>query len=282
MARAKKEMIASLKLVDMVIELSDARIPYSSRNPDIDGLASGKIRMIILNKADTAEEKITSKWLEYYKEKGIQAIAIDSRNSGSKKMIMEAIMKAAEIKFERDRKKGILRRPVRVMVCGIPNVGKSTLINTIAGKASAKVGNKPGVTKGNQWIRLNEKVELLDTPGLLWPKFEDQTVGSNLAFIGSINDEILSRYDLSISLVERLKAYPGKINERYGVDESVPSADIIKAIGEAKLLLKKGGEIDEEKACRMLIDDFRNGKLGRISLESPDKGDSNVSEETGV
>ncbi|MBQ2083414.1 MAG: ribosome biogenesis GTPase YlqF, partial [Lachnospiraceae bacterium] len=145
-----------------------------------------------------------------------------------------------------------------------------------------KVGNKPGVTKGNQWIRLNEKVELLDTPGLLWPKFEDQTVGSNLAFIGSINDEILSRYDLSISLVERLKAYPGKINERYGVDESVPSADIIKAIGQAKLLLKKGGEVDEEKACRMLIDDFRSGKLGRISLESPDKGDSNVSEETGV
>ncbi len=282
MARAKKEMIASLKLVDMVIELSDARIPYSSRNPDIDGLAAGKIRMIILNKADTAEEKITSKWLEYYKEKGIPALAIDSRNSGSKKKIMEAIMKAAEIKFERDRKKGILRRPVRVMVCGIPNVGKSTLINTIAGKASAKVGNKPGVTKGNQWIRLNEKVELLDTPGLLWPKFEDQTIGSNLAFIGSINDEILSRYDLSISLVERLKAYPGKINERYGVDESVPSADIIKAIGEAKLLLKKGGEVDEEKACRMLIDDFRSGKLGRISLESPDKGDSNVSEETGV
>ena len=184
MTKAKRMMQENMKLIDLVIELVDARVPLSSRNPDIDQLAQNKARMIILNKADLAEEKWNTAWEEYFRERGFEVVKLNSRNAGKMKSVHSVIQEACREKIERDRKRGILNRPVRAMVVGIPNVGKSTFINSLAGKACAKTGNKPGVTKGKQWIRLNKQVELLDTPGILWPKFEDQSVGLRLAFIG--------------------------------------------------------------------------------------------------
>ncbi len=210
MTKAKRMMQENIKLIDLIIELVDARIPLSSRNPDIDELGKNKARLILLNKSDLAEERWNDTWIEYFEQKGYCAVKINSRKSGGMKFIQDVIQKACKEKTERDRKKGILNRPVRAMVVGIPNVGKSTFINTLAGKACTKTGNKPGVTKGKQWIRLNKNVELLDTPGILWPKFEDQAVGLKLGFIGSIKDEILQTEELSAELSRFLtKNYPG-------------------------------------------------------------------------
>ena len=195
-------MQENIKLIDLIIELVDARVPLSSRNPDIDELGKNKARLILLNKADLAEDRRNDEWLEYFKEKGYSAVKVNSRKGGGIKSIQNVIQEACKEKMERDRKRGILNRPVRAMVVGIPNVGKSTFINSLAGKACAKTGNKPGVTKGKQWIRLNKNVELLDTPGILWPKFEDQAVGLKLAFIGSIKDEILQTEELASELVD--------------------------------------------------------------------------------
>ena len=193
MTKAKRAMKEDLKLIDLVIELVDARVPLSSRNPDIDDLGAGKARIVLLNKADLADEALNRRWAQWFTERGMHVVKIDARNKGTLKQIQAVVQEACKEKIERDRKRGILNRPIRAMVVGIPNVGKSTFINSFAGKACAKTGNKPGVTKGNQWIRLNKTLELLDTPGILWPKFEDQQVGLKLALIGSINDEILNR-----------------------------------------------------------------------------------------
>lgn len=271
MTKAKRMMIEDIKLIDLVIELVDARIPMSSRNPDIDALAKGKSRVILLNKADLADEKVNDRWVQYFSNKGFHVIKADSRNRGGLKNIKTVIDNACKEKKERDRRKGIINRPVRAMVAGIPNVGKSTFINSFAGRACAKTGNKPGVTKGKQWIRLGKDVELLDTPGILWPKFDDEKVGTDLAFIGSVNDQVINLTELAAELIAFLKGnYKGRLNERYGADEGTGDNEIMKSIALSRGCLKKGGEIDYDKAVALLLDDFRSGKLGRISIEVPE------------
>lgn len=270
MTKAKRQMQEDMKLIDLVIELVDARIPMSSRNPDIDELGKNKARLILLNKADLADDKASSAWMSFFKEKGYYVVKVDARNKGCMKAISSVIAEACKEKTERDRKRGIKNRPVRAMVVGIPNVGKSTFINTFAGKACAKTGNKPGVTKGKQWIRLNKSVELLDTPGILWPKFEDQSVGLRLALIGSIKDEILNIDELALALIKLLKEYySGVLTERYGVDEKQATADILMEIAKNRNCIKAGNELDYSKAAVLLLDEFRSGKLGEITLEFP-------------
>ena len=270
MTKAKRQMQEDIKLIDLVIELVDARIPLSSRNPDIDELGKNKARLILLNKSDLADKDASEAWMEFFKEKGYFAVKVDARNKGCMKAISAVIAEACKEKTERDRKRGIKNRPVRAMVVGIPNVGKSTFINTFAGKACAKTGNKPGVTKGKQWIRLNKSVELLDTPGILWPKFEDQEVGMRLAYIGSIKDDILNIEELALGLIGYLQEfYPAAIRERYNVEEELKPLDILTAVAKARGCLKKGEELDYEKASRLLLEEFRSGKLGKVTLEFP-------------
>ena len=270
MTKAKRMMQEDIKLIDLVIELVDARIPLSSRNPDIDELGKNKARLILLNKSDLAEEKQNDAWVEYFKAKGFSVVKVNSRKGGGIKSIQGVIQEACKEKMERDRKRGILNRPVRAMVVGIPNVGKSTFINSFAGKACAKTGNKPGVTKGKQWIRLNKNVELLDTPGILWPKFEDQTVGLRLAFIGSIKDDILNIEELAAELIQFMKkSYTGVLAEKYNIEEVEDPYQCLAGIAESRHCLLRGNELDTNKAAILLIDDFRNGRLGRITLEFP-------------
>ena len=273
MTKAKRAMKEDVKLVDLVIELVDARAPLASRNPDIDSLAAGKGRVILLNKADLASEKANAAWITYFESQGFQVMKIDARAKATLKQLNALIQEACKEKIERDRRRGILNRPVRAMVVGIPNVGKSTFINSFAGKAAAKTGNKPGVTKGNQWIRLNKQVELLDTPGILWPKFEDQRVGLLLAFLGSINDEILEKDELASELADYLRNItPGLLKERYGIEEDGRKPyELLDEIAAARACLTKGGVNDLTKAARLLLDEFRGGKLGRITLEMPEK-----------
>lgn len=269
MTKAKRQMQEDMKLIDLVIELVDARIPLSSRNPDIDDLGKNKYRLILMNKSDLADRKQTEAWSSYFRSRGFFVVCLDARSKNGMKNVTDVIMEACKEKMERDRKRGIKNRPVRAMVVGIPNVGKSTFINSYAGKACAKTGNKPGVTKGKQWIRLNKNVELLDTPGILWPKFEDQMVGLRLALIGSIKDEILNTDELAIELIHILTGmYPGVLKERYGVDEEQKDTDILCEIAEKRNCLSKGNELDYSKAATLLIDEFRSGKLGKITLET--------------
>lgn len=271
MTKAKRQMQEDIKLIDLVIELVDSRIPLSSRNPDIDELGKNKARLILLNKADLADDKQNEMWSEYFKAKGFYVVKIDARRSNGMKTIQNVILEACKEKIERDRKRGIKNRPVRAMVVGIPNVGKSTFINTFAGKACAKTGNKPGVTKGKQWIRLNKNVELLDTPGILWPKFEDQMVGLRLALIGSIKDEILNIDELSLELIKFLQAnYAGLLHERYDVDESADAVNVLEEIAVRRNCIQKGGEPDYSKAAALIIDEFRSGRIGKITLEFPE------------
>ena len=268
MTKARRMMQENIKLIDLVIELVDARIPLSSRNPDIDQLGANKARLILLNKADLADERQTAKWQQYFEKQGCFVVALNARNRNSMKAINGVVAEACKEKIERDRKRGILNRPVRAMVVGIPNVGKSTFINSFAGKACAKTGNKPGVTKGKQWIRLNKNVELLDTPGILWPKFEDQQVGLRLAFIGSIKDEIMNLEELAAELISFMQdAYPGVLAEKYTINEKQNSYSVLEAIAESRHCLVRGNELDTAKVAGMLLDDFRNGRLGRITLE---------------
>jgi len=294
MTKARRAMKEDIKLVDLIIELVDARVPASSRNPDIDELGRQKGRLVLLNKADLAGEGESGAWVSWFKGQGIQAVKLDSRSRAGLKQIQAAVLEACKEKVERDRKRGIVNRPVRAMVVGIPNVGKSTFINSYAGKACAKTGNKPGVTKGNQWIRLNKGLELLDTPGILWPRFESEEVGIHLALIGSINDEILDRQRLAGELIGLLgERYPGVFKERYGIEVNGkgPSArtagqqdggqggrrkitieesyQILEQIAKIRGCLMKGGQCDWRKAANLLLDDFRSGKLGRITLELP-------------
>ncbi len=270
MTKAKRMMQEDIKLIDIVVELLDARTPFSSKNPDIDTLANNKYRLVLLNKYDLADPKTTALWEQYFKDKGYYVLCLDSRKNSGMKVVTDKIQEACKEKIERDRKRGIINRPIRAMVVGIPNVGKSTFINSYAKKACAKVGNKPGVTKGKQWIRIGKNVELLDTPGILWPKFEDQNVGMRLAYIGSINDEILSKSELALNFIEFLKNnYCNVLSERYNIDESKANYDILADIALVRKCVLKGNEPDVDKASNMLFDDFRSGKLGRISLELP-------------
>ena len=284
MTKAKRQMQEDIKLVDLVIELVDARIPVSSRNPDIDTLGKGKARLILLNKSDLADERKNEGWTEFFKKKGYYVVRMDARNKGSMKQVSAIIAEACKEKAERDLRRGIKNRPVRAMVVGIPNVGKSTFINTFAGKACAKTGNKPGVTKGKQWIRLNKGLELLDTPGILWPKFEDQAVGERLALIGSMNDEILNREEMALSLLVFIgENYPEALEKRYQLTLDTAGADgdaqaslhsalaLLEAVCKSRGCLKKGGEPEYEKGAALVLDDFRSGRLGRMTLELPKK-----------
>lgn len=271
MTKARRMMQENIKLVDLVIELVDARVPLSSRNPDIDDLGRNKARLLLLNKSDLADEAANEAWSAYFRAKGFQVVKLNSRSGAGFKSVNAAVQEACKEKIERDRRRGILNRPVRAMVAGIPNVGKSTFINSFAGKACTKTGNKPGVTKGAQWVRLNKQVELLDTPGILWPKFEDQEVGIKLAMIGSIKEEILNTEELSLELLKLLKArYSGTIGERYGADETLGEVELLGEIAKRRGCLMKGGEPDLTKAAAILLEDFRSGKLGRITLELPE------------
>ena len=271
MTKAKRQMQEDIKLIDLVIELVDARIPQSSRNPDIDELGRNKFRLILMNKADLADKRRTDEWSSFFKNKGYFVVSLDARSKVGMKTITDQIMESCREKIERDRKRGIKNRPVRAMVVGIPNVGKSTFINSYAGKACAKTGNKPGVTKGKQWIRLSKDVELLDTPGILWPKFEDQMVGLRLALIGSIKDEILNTDELAVELIRFLRAsYPGILAERYEIEEEGAESELLMRIAEKRKCIGKGGELDYSKAAALLIEEFRSGKLGRITLERPE------------
>lgn len=270
MTKAKRAMQEDIKLVDLVIELVDARIPLSSRNPDIDELGKNKARLVLLNKSDLASELYNDQWMNWFLQKGFHVVKINSRNGNGLKQIQSVVLEACKEKIERDRKRGILNRPVRAMVVGIPNVGKSTFINSYAGRACAKTGNKPGVTKGNQWIRLNKNLELLDTPGILWPKFEDQQVGLKLAFIGSIKDDILNVEELALELIRFLQDhYSGCLKARYQIEEDGKPLDILTGIARVRSCLLKGGELDLVKASNLFMDDYRSGKLGRITLEFP-------------
>lgn len=278
MTKARRMMQENIGLVDLVIELADARIPLSSRNPDIDSLCGGKARILLMTKADMADPVRTAKFQKYFEDKGFMVIAMDARTRKANEKTKAYVEKACAAKRERDKRRGIVGRPLRAMVVGIPNVGKSTFINSFAGKASAKTGNKPGVTRGKQWIRLNKNLELLDTPGILWPKFEDRQVGVNLALTGAIRQELLEEQELSLELLDFLqREYPALIKERYapeGAEWEFPmdNVKLLEEIALSRNLLKTGGEPDWQRASKMILDDFRNGKTGRISLETPPEG----------
>lgn len=268
MTKAKRQMQEDIKLIDLVIELLDARIPLASRNPEIDQLARDKARMILLNKADLSDPKVTSRWKEYFERQEMTVLALDSRSASLRKPMQKAIMDATKKKRARDLRRGIKNRPVRAMIAGIPNVGKSTLINSLAGRAAARTGNKPGVTKGKQWIHLRDNIDLLDTPGILWPKFEDQETGIHLAMIGAISDHVLQVEDLSLKVIHFLReAYPGALSDRYAVDEEKEDVDILSAIALKRGCLVRGNEIDYRKTADLFLDEFRKGQLGRISIE---------------
>lgn len=270
MTKAKRAMQEDLKLIDLIIELVDARIPYSSKNPDIDQLANGKSRILLMNKYDLADPAVTEQWIRHYENKGYYVAKVNAKNGKGVRAVQGIIQEACKEKMERDRRRGILNRPIRAMIVGIPNVGKSTFINSFAGKACTKTGNKPGVTKGKQWIRLNKTVELLDTPGILWPKFEDQAVGLRLAYIGSIKDELYNVYELSVLLLGYLsEKYPKMVSEYYDILDG-EAQEILLHVAEKRQCLKSGGEYDVDKASKYLVDDFRNGRLGQVSLEEPD------------
>ena len=278
MTKARRMMQENIGLVDLVIELADARIPLCSRNPDIDSLCGNKARILLMTKADMADPARTAKFQKYFEDKGFMVIAMDARTRKANEKIKAYVEKACAAKRERDKRRGIVGRPLRAMVVGIPNVVKSTFINSFAGKASAKTGNKPGVTRGKQWIRLNKNLELLDTPGILWPKFEDRQVGVNLALTGAIRQELLEEQELSLELLDFLqREYPALIKERYapeGAEWEFPmdNVKLLEEIALSRNLLKTGGEPDWQRASKMILDDFRNGKTGRISLETPPEG----------
>ncbi len=281
MTKAKRMMQENIKLIDLIIELVDARIPFSSRNPDVDELAKNKSRIVLLNKSDLSDPVWNKKWVRYFESKGAHVLEINSKTGAGVKSIQGLVQEACREKIERDRKRGIVNRPVRAMVVGIPNVGKSTFINSFAGKACAKTGNKPGVTKGKQWIRLNKNLELLDTPGILWPKFEDQMVGRNLAFIGSMNDEVIVIEELACDLLKVInELYPEAVGQRYGqkneegqevvaLDDCCTQDPVrqLHDIARSRMCYTKGEELDIKKAASIVIDDFRSGKLGRMTFE---------------
>ena len=270
MTKAKRMMQENVKLIDLIIELVDARIPLSSRNPDIDELGRNKSRIVLLNKSDLADPIYNKQWKDYFESLGAHVLEINSKSGAGIKGINGLVQEACREKIERDKKRGIVNRPVRAMVVGIPNVGKSTFINSFAGKACAKTGNKPGVTKGKQWIRLNKSLELLDTPGILWPKFEDQQVGMRLAFIGSMNDEVIIMEELACDLLKCLnELYPDNVCKRYDIEWKESMADMLESIAKNRGCYIKGDNLDLKKAADIVTDDFRSGRLGRITLERP-------------
>ncbi|MDD6550417.1 MAG: ribosome biogenesis GTPase YlqF [Lachnospiraceae bacterium] len=270
MTKALRQIKDDIKLIDMVIELADARIPRSSRNPEIKSLTNGKIHILLLNKADLAEEKTTAEWIEYYKEQGILALPLDSRAKAGSRDVARLIDKASEEKRARDLRRGIKNRPVRALIAGIPNVGKSTLINNLAGKKSAKTGDRPGVTKGKQWIHVNKTLDLLDSPGILWPKFDDEKTGEALALFGAISDNVFEKQELALILYHRMgEFYPGRLKEVYGISDDLADAEVLAGVADSRSLLMSGGEYDLKRAADVFLDDLRSGRLGKVSFEKP-------------
>ena len=273
MTKALRMMEENIRLIDLVIEILDARIPYSSKNPDIDRLAANKMRLVILNKADLSSDAANRAWMEYYESKGIPAVLYNSKSRDGMNALQNKIMEVCREKIERDRRRGIINRSVKAMIVGIPNVGKSTFINNLAKRNAAAVGNKPGVTKGKQWIHIGKNLDLLDTPGILWPKFDDQTIGLHIGFIGSINDNILLSEELAMKLIEKLNAIDAEIlPKRFGdgIRGTLKPEDVLTEIANVRKCFQKGEEPDLKKASELLLDDFRSGRLGRITIEFPE------------
>ncbi len=271
MAKAKREIQAKLKLVDIVIELLDARIPLSSRNPMIDDIVLKKPRLILLNKYDLADPGIVNSWISFFKSQGIDAIPINSISSKGINNIILQLEKLMVDKREKLIKRGINSYSIRTMILGIPNVGKSSLINRLANKKATKTGDKPGITKGQQWIKVGKSIDLLDTPGILWPKFDDQKVGYRLAATGAIKDELFHFDDIALFIIEYFRNnYPEKLKERYNlIDMAEDNIDIIRQIGKNRGCLISGGDIDFDKSSALIIRELRAGKLGRFCLEKP-------------
>ncbi len=272
MAKAKRSIRSDLALVDLIIEIVDARCPESSRNPDIDSFAKDKIRIVLLNKTDLADRRITRDFSDFFAKIGCYTMEIDARNKASLKKLNALIDTACRPVIERNARKGIQTPVIRAMVLGIPNVGKSTFINSYVGKAMTRTGNKPGVTRGNQWIKVNERLQLLDTPGITWPKFEREIVGMNLALIGSINEEVANLDELVFYLLKYLvRYYPDAVKNRYGVEiqNEEEAIHVFDEIGMKRGCIKKGGDVDYGKAAKLILDDFRSGRLGQITLERP-------------
>ena len=273
MAKTRRLIKESLPFVDLVTEIVDARIPLSSSNPELAEMIGSKPRIVLLNKCDVADEKTTAKWVEYYKKNGMYALPVDCRSGKGLNAYLPLVREALKDKIQRNTDKGMVGKPLRVMVVGIPNTGKSSFINKMAGRNRAKVADKPGVTRSNSWFAVGNGVELLDTPGVLWPKFEDKEVGNKLAFIGSVKDEILDSETLAVRLINVLRnGYSDRLTERFkitGFDDK-EDYEILEMIGRKRGMLISGGEIDCERASVMLLDEYRGGKLGRLSLEFPE------------
>lgn len=273
MTKTRRQMVEDIKLVDMVAEVIDARIPISSRNPDLDELTAGKPRLIILNRADQADPGMNKVWGEWFRSQGWSVLETDSKTGAGVKQFSSTARAMLKDKLEAYAQKGQVGRPVRAMVVGVPNVGKSTFINQVAKKKSAKAGNKPGVTRGKQWVNVDPSLDLLDTPGILWPKFEDQTVGMHLAYTGAIKDEIMDTETLACSLMDLLaRRYPKAVEERYKitVPETFDGWEVLELAARKRGFLISGGEVDLERMAKVLLDEFRSGKLGRFTLETPE------------
>lgn len=277
MAKTRRLLAENLKLVDVVIELLDARIPASSKNPEIDSIINNKPRIIVLNKSDLADPEISGEWSAWYKKRGIPVIFADSIKGKGLNILKDSLKSAMQERFERDREKGRIFRTIKTMVVGIPNVGKSTFINKIAGKAVAVTGDKPGVTRGKQWIRLNPEIDMLDTPGILWPKFDDQETALNLAFTGAIKDDIIDVTEVAAALAERLiSAYPRLFLNRYKLEQAsdMTGLQLVEAAGKRRGCILPGGIIDMQRISMIILDEFRGGKIGNISLERPIKSEA--------
>ena len=272
MAKTRRLIKESLTRVDCVTEILDARIPLSSRNPEIGEITAGKPRIILLNKCDMADEKVTADWIKYFRSTGAEALAVDCRSGKGLNAYTPLVRKVLAEKIKANTDRGMAGKALRVMVVGIPNTGKSSFINKMAGRVRAKVADRPGVTTSNQWFFIGNGIELLDTPGVLWPKFDDPVVGDRLAFIGSVKDAVLDIETMAVRLLDVLRdGYPDRLTERYKIDnfDGLQSWEILELIGRKRGMLISGGEVNTERASVMLLDEYRGGKLGRISMEFP-------------
>lgn len=272
MAKTRRLIKESLSRVDCVTEILDARIPLSSRNPEIGEITAGKPRIILLNKCDMADEKVTAQWIKYFRSTGAEAMAVDCRSGRGLNGYTALVRKVLADKIQQNNDRGMVGKALRVMVVGIPNTGKSSFINKMAGRVRAKVADRPGVTTSNQWFFIGNGIELLDTPGVLWPKFDDPIVGDRLAFIGSVKDAVLDAETMAVRLIDVLReGYPDRLAERYKLDDisDLQSWEILEAIGRKRGMLISGGEVNTERASVMLLDEYRGGKLGKITMEFP-------------
>lgn len=274
MAKTRRLIKESLSRVDCVTEVLDARIPLASRNPEIGDITAGKPRIILLNKCDLADEAVTSEWIKYFRSKGAEAMAVDCRTGKGLNNYHSLVRRVLADKIKANNDRGMVGKALRVMVVGIPNTGKSSFINKMAGRVRAKVADRPGVTTSNQWFNIDSGIELLDTPGVLWPKFDDPVVGDKLAFIGSVKDTVLDVETMAVRLIDTLRTgYPERLRERYKIDDfdGLQSWEILELIGRKRGMLISGGEVNTERASVMLLDEYRGGRLGRISMEFPPK-----------